>query len=631
VRQQVLQLGNRLAEQLTQLIEPYFLRREKQKPQAADGNLLTRLTHAIRSSGNSSATETPSATATVDSQQSLLQTPTTTAAPTSRNISLTPPAMTVRKNDFIVWIKMVPTQVEMYRAFLQSEAVAQALNDSGSVLAAITVLKKICDHPALLHEQMKSLQDVNIGNALLLSKDRFRKNGEALLYEEIEHLVAQSGKMQFMVSLLMQLRLDGHRVLIFSQSTRMLDIIQGLLHSERMQMRFVRIDGSITSIDERQKLIDTFNCDTSYTCFLLTTQVGGVGISLTGADRVIIVDPAWNDIDNQAVDRAYRLGQKRNVVVYRLMTCGAIEEKIYRKQVFKVALTRKVLTNGKNQYRYFKEQELRELLALSDPEYSETQVQLAHLHAADRSACADLTHHIDYLHSLSSVFGISDHDLLFSKPEHQCTAMQSPTALRKIDQKALAASAKLDRTRSELRPTAAFGPATPMPTAQSTPLAARAAAAATTTTTTRKRRIVIEPEEEHEHEHEQQQQELPHYSLPSPLLDQQSQAMISDEYDQNDENAFLSNDTAHTHHGGQLGPVDKLATYLPGIQCTNAVPVDQHDVYQHAIEQADVLEQSGDKIGALTRLLDALDCSDKEKWLHVKIMQLADELRVLNQ
>ena len=74
-----------------------------------------------------------------------------------------------------------------------------------------------------------------------------------------------------------------------------------------------------------------------------TTQVGGVGLTLTGADRVVIYDPSWNpSIDAQAVDRAYRIGQTNRVVVYRLVSCGTVEEKIYRKQVYKGGLSRAV-------------------------------------------------------------------------------------------------------------------------------------------------------------------------------------------------------------------------------------------------------------------------------------------------
>lgn len=113
--------------------------------------------------------------------------------------------------------------------------------------------------------------------------------------------------------------------------------------------------------------------------FLLTTGVGGVGLTLTAADRVIIVDPAWNpQVDNQSVDRydkhtemhvdrqhhtlhthnrAYRIGQDKDVVVYRLITCGTVEEKMYRKQVYKGGLAR-TGTEAGVQYRYFTQQAL---------------------------------------------------------------------------------------------------------------------------------------------------------------------------------------------------------------------------------------------------------------------------------
>ncbi len=90
--------------------------------------------------------------------------------------------------------------------------------------------------------------------------------------------------------------------------------------------------------------------------FLLTTQVGGLGLTLTAADRVIIVDPAWNpSVDNQSVDRAYRIGQQQDVVVYRIITCGTVEEKIYKKQVFKGGLSRSGTEEGVA-FRYFSQQ-----------------------------------------------------------------------------------------------------------------------------------------------------------------------------------------------------------------------------------------------------------------------------------
>lgn len=106
-------------------------------------------------------------------------------------------------------------------------------------------------------------------------------------------------------------------------------------------LRFVRLDGDITERKERQKRIDQFRNDATIPCFVLTTGVGGVGLNLVGADRVVLMDPAWNPAkDAQAVDRAYRMGQTKPVIVYRLNTCGTVEEKVFRRQVYKASLMR---------------------------------------------------------------------------------------------------------------------------------------------------------------------------------------------------------------------------------------------------------------------------------------------------
>ncbi|CAB4031333.1 DNA excision repair ERCC-6-like, partial [Paramuricea clavata] len=143
--------------------------------------------------------------------------------------------------------------------------------------------------------------------------------------------------------------------------------------------------------------------------------VGGVGLTLTAADRVIIFDPSWNPAtDAQAVDRAYRIGQKNTVVVYRLITCGSLEEKIYRKQVFKQAITKQTTGSSNNPFRYFTRHELRELFVLDNHRSSKTQIQLEKMHSASRITDTLLDEHVAFLYS-TDIFGISDHDLLFTK------------------------------------------------------------------------------------------------------------------------------------------------------------------------------------------------------------------------
>lgn len=120
-----------------------------------------------------------------------------------------------------------------------------------------------------------------------------------------------------------------HRVLIFCQMKQMLDIIETDLFKVHMpSVTYMRLDGG-TDTNKRHAVVQTFNGDPSIDCLLLTTHVGGLGLTLTGADTVIFVEHDWNPMkDLQAMDRAHRIGQKRVVNVYRLITKGTLEEKI---------------------------------------------------------------------------------------------------------------------------------------------------------------------------------------------------------------------------------------------------------------------------------------------------------------
>ena len=156
-------------------------------------------------------------------------------------------------------------------------------------------------------------------------------------------------------------------MLVFSQAKQMLDIIAHVLTHRGLSS--CRIDGSVTGRD-RQEIIDGFNASSAHSpaVCLLTTKACGVGINLTGADRVVIFDPSWNPAeDRQAVDRAYRIGQRRDVVVYRLVLASSLEEKMYEKQVFKDGV--RVVTEQGQSLRYFSSNETKELFRLG-PGYS---------------------------------------------------------------------------------------------------------------------------------------------------------------------------------------------------------------------------------------------------------------------
>ncbi|PAA89571.1 hypothetical protein BOX15_Mlig019690g1, partial [Macrostomum lignano] len=363
--------GDQMAQSLKARIEPYFLRRTK---------------HQIQASTKQQG-QKPSAGPAM-------------------------PSLT-RKNDVVVWLFMSQTQLNIYRDFLQLDQVKALLVNSNrrSPLVELTVLKKICDHPRLL--SANQCQDLGLSRA-----ENMLDNSRAAIHLPVSMLTEESGKMAFLAKLMARLKAEGHRTLVFSQSRKMLDIAERIL--EERGHRLSRLDGRVTQVADRQHIVSTFARDKSIDAFLLTTQVGGVGLTLTAADRVVILDPSWNPaVDAQAVDRAFRIGQSRNVLIYRLITCGTVEEKIYRRQVFKDGITRQTTGIGeadKDPYRYFTKQELRELFKLDDHLKSQTQQQLAELHSGQRRTDPELDEHLAYLHSLN-VFGISDHDLMFTQAD----------------------------------------------------------------------------------------------------------------------------------------------------------------------------------------------------------------------
>uniref|UniRef100_M4BF79 Helicase C-terminal domain-containing protein n=1 Tax=Hyaloperonospora arabidopsidis (strain Emoy2) TaxID=559515 RepID=M4BF79_HYAAE len=159
------------------------------------------------------------------------------------------------------------------------------------------------------------------------------------------------GKMIVLEKLLSVWKKRRERALIFSRSTRMLDIIQLFIIAKAT--RYSRLDGT-TKVEERLQMINDFNNpDSNTTVFLISTRAGGVGLNLQSATNVVIFDPSWNPAhDCQAQDRAYRIGQTKDVQVYRLITLGTIEEMIYVRQIYKQQLSDTTL-KGANAPRYF--------------------------------------------------------------------------------------------------------------------------------------------------------------------------------------------------------------------------------------------------------------------------------------
>lgn len=266
-----------------------------------------------------------------------------------------------KKKEMVLFVKLTQFQQNLYEKFLGSEDVNAILKGKRNVLMGVDMLRKICNHPDLLDRDM------------LLRKRAYNYGNPT-----------KSGKMQVLKNLLQLWQKEGHRTLVFCQTKQMLDILEKFvlnLKREDVQkdqvveedyFHYVRMDGS-TPIAKRQTLVDTFNNNKYYDCFLLTTKVGGLGVNLTGADRVIIYDPDWNpSTDIQARERAWRLGQTKDITIYRLMTAGTIEEKIYHRQIFKTFLTNKILKDPK-QRRFFKMNDLHDLFSLGDPQEKGTE------------------------------------------------------------------------------------------------------------------------------------------------------------------------------------------------------------------------------------------------------------------
>ncbi|KAK9467337.1 SNF2 family N-terminal domain-containing protein [Lipomyces arxii] len=253
-----------------------------------------------------------------------------------------------KKTEQVLFCKLTKPQRDAYVNFLKSGDMASILAGKRQVLFGVDILRKICNHPDLVARGM-------------LSKKIGYRYGAA----------NKSGKMQVVKSLLLLWKAQKHRSLLFCQTRQMLDILETFVKSLD-SIRSTRMDGS-TQIGNRQELVDEFNNNKNIDVFLLTTRVGGLGINLTGADRVIIFDPDWNpSTDVQARERAWRLGQQKEVAIYRLMTSGTIEEKIYHRQIFKQFLTNKILKDPK-QRRFFKNNDLHDLFTLGDSDASGTE------------------------------------------------------------------------------------------------------------------------------------------------------------------------------------------------------------------------------------------------------------------
>lgn len=228
-----------------------------------------------------------------------------------------------KKTEKIIRVELSDVQLDYYKNILTRNYAALNEGSKGqkqSLLNIMMELKKASNHPYMFP---------NAEEKILKGSDRRD--------DQLKGLIASSGKMMLLDGLLAKLKRDGHRVLIFSQMVKMLDILGDYLQLRGYQ--FQRLDGTIAAGPRRQA-IDHFNADESNDfCFLLSTRAGGLGINLMTADTVIIFDSDWNpQADLQAMARAHRIGQKKPVSIYRFVSKETVEEEVLERARNKLML-----------------------------------------------------------------------------------------------------------------------------------------------------------------------------------------------------------------------------------------------------------------------------------------------------
>ncbi|XP_010487852.1 PREDICTED: protein CHROMATIN REMODELING 25 [Camelina sativa] len=243
----------------------------------------------------------------------------------------------------VVCCKMTTLQSTLYNHFISSKNLKRALADNAKqtkVLAYITALKKLCNHPKLIYDTIKSSSPGTVGfeNCLEFFPAEMFSGRSGAWTGGDGAWVELSGKMHVLSRLLANLRRKtDDRIVLVSNYTQTLDLFAQLCRERRYP--FLRLDGS-TTISKRQKLVNQLNDPTKDEfAFLLSSKAGGCGLNLIGANRLVLFDPDWNPAnDKQAAARVWRDGQKKRVYVYRFLSTGTIEEKVYQRQMSKEGL-----------------------------------------------------------------------------------------------------------------------------------------------------------------------------------------------------------------------------------------------------------------------------------------------------
>ncbi|KAG0640925.1 P-loop containing nucleoside triphosphate hydrolase protein [Tuber brumale] len=252
------------------------------------------------------------------------------------------------KFEHIVYCRLSKRQRYLYEEFMSMAKTRETLASGNylSIINCLMQLRKVCNHPDLFETRQ-------IVTSFAMQKS-------VVADYEVKELLYDCGKLQRLDLLLRQLQAGGHRALIFTQMTKVLDILEQFLNIHGH--RYLRLDGA-TKVEQRQILTDRFNNDTRILVFILSTRSGGLGINLTGADTVIFYDLDWNPaMDKQCQDRCHRIGQTRDVHIYRFVSEYTIESNILRKSNQKRMLDDVVIQEGDFTTDYFNKLTIRDML-----------------------------------------------------------------------------------------------------------------------------------------------------------------------------------------------------------------------------------------------------------------------------
>ncbi|KAK9745329.1 SNF2-related domain [Popillia japonica] len=278
------------------------------------------------------------------------------------------------KFEMIVCCRLTALQKQIYTNYLNSDAIKRTVKNAGSnsdgksslsTLVSITNLKKLCNHPNLIMDKV------------LEGEEGFENSRHLFPAKHSENDVRPelSGKLMLLDCLLANLKANyNDKIVLVSNYTQTLDLFEKLC--KKRVYAYVRLDGTMT-IKKRAKVVESFNKpDSKEWIFMLSSKAGGCGLNLIGANRLVMFDPDWNPAnDDQAMARVWRDGQKKPCYIYRFLTTGSIEEKIFQRQAHKKALSSTVVDNNEDTLRHFSAADLKELFKLEETE-SDTHAKL---------------------------------------------------------------------------------------------------------------------------------------------------------------------------------------------------------------------------------------------------------------